>query len=90
VEAHDADGWVLGLEEGDQVAAGHFGGRVGAEIREDADVGGGCVEGDEGWGVGAGVGAGEVGEPRAKGEEGAFDVDLCFEELLVDWISANE
>jgi hypothetical protein len=49
-------------------------------------VGGGCVEGDEGWGVG-GVGG---GEPRAKGEEGAFDVDLCFEELLVDWISANE
>jgi len=56
------------------MAAGHLGGRVRAEAREDADVGGGGVEGDEGRGVGGGL----VGQPGAEGEEGAFDVDFCL------------
>jgi hypothetical protein len=71
MHAHDADGRVLGLEEGDQVPARHLRGRVGAEVGEDSDVSCECVEGDEGWGVG-----GLVWEPGAEGEEGAFDVDF--------------
>jgi hypothetical protein len=76
VHAHDADGRVLDLQEGDQVPARHFGGRVGAEVGEDADVRGEGVEGDEGWG--AGGGGGFVGEPGPEGEEGAFDVYFCL------------
>ena len=83
VHVDDSDGRVLGLQEGDEVAAGHFGGGVGGEVGEDAYVGGGGVEGDESWDAVVVVvvvvgGSGFVWQPGAEGEEGAFDVDFWF------------